>query len=709
MNFMPPERRLKIHILNSPRFQMFLASCLALFLELAVVRWLGSEIHIFAFLGSVPLITIFFALGLGAAIAKPRISIKRILPYIMPVILAFLGVTVFMPLSMVLLPTGNDTWVWNNSTAFVQVPAGVIWLAAIPYLITLVLYLSLVFILFFGIGEVLREKLEQFSKPLNAYAYDLVGSMAGILIFTIMSFLQLGPVWWTLFSFLLLSLIIKIPKPAIIVVIVAIVIVWGGISNAFWSPYYMIQIAPNIPIGSSKPDAINLYVNQAYFHQMIDLSSSSVAENATDSVITQGVADYNFPYRFVTNPGNVLVVGAGAGNDVASALRHDATHVDVVEIDPEILQLGKELHPEQPYSDPRVTLYVDDARSFFETTNKKYNTIVYGLLDSHASISSYSDVRLDNFVYTQEGFAAAKHHLAPSGSVVISFAAGDDWLLQRIATMLQSTYGENPLVFHRIRENEGGIFIVGNDLDTTPLKDPAVAALQINFSGPSQLPIPTDDWPYLYLENRAIPGVYLLTLLTVFILGLFLAKKIGGMTRTVAKTIFTQYASFFFLGAAFLLIEIKSIDQLSVLFGSTWIVNAAVIFGILLMAFLANAIVRSGKIIPKLFIVIGLFITLGLSYFISDSSFAGATIAEKFLLGGCFAALPLFFSGLLFSKLFRDIVDIPSAFGANLVGAFVGGLVENLGMITGIRALAIIAALFYILAIVFDKSKKIIE
>ncbi len=486
--------------LKNPRAQMFFASCLALFLELAVVRWLGSEIHIFAFLGNIPLILIFFALGFGAAMAKPRVSVRRGLPYAMPFILAFFGMTVFTVFSSVLLPTGSDVWVWNTSGAFLRTTPTQVAFAFVPYLLTLGFYLSMTFVLFFGIGEVLREKLQRFSSPLDAYAFDLAGSMAGVLIFTGMSFLQLSPVWWVLFGLLLLFLVIKIPRPAILIALIAVIIVWIGTSNAVWSPDYMIQVAPNVPAYGSKPDAINLYVNESYFHQMVDLSSSSVAEHATDSVITEAVADYDFPYRFITHLGSVLVVGAGSGNDVASALRHGATHVDVVEIDPGILQLGKELHPEHPYNDPRVTLHVNDARSFFETTDKKYNTIVYGLLDSHASISSFSDVRLDNFVYTQEGFAAAKQHLATGGSVVISFGAGDDWLLQRIETMIQGTYGQDPLVFHRIR-GYGGIFIVGDNLNPAPLKDPAVSGLLIKFDGPSKLPIPTDDWPYLYLQK----------------------------------------------------------------------------------------------------------------------------------------------------------------------------------------------------------------
>jgi hypothetical protein len=72
---------------------------------------------------------------------------------------------------------------------------------------------------------------------------------------------------------------------------------------------------------------------------------------------------YELPYRFVSTPGDVLVVGAGTGNDVAAALRHDAQHVDAVEIDPTILGLGRQFHPEHPYDSSRVSQHVDDARA----------------------------------------------------------------------------------------------------------------------------------------------------------------------------------------------------------------------------------------------------------------------------------------------------------------------------------------------------------
>ena len=59
-----------------------------------------------------------------------------------------------------------------------------------------------------------------------------------------------------------------------------------------------------------------------------------------------------------------MIIGAGSGNDVAAALRAGARHVDAVEIDPRINAIGRRFHPNQPYDDPRVSIHLDDGRSF---------------------------------------------------------------------------------------------------------------------------------------------------------------------------------------------------------------------------------------------------------------------------------------------------------------------------------------------------------
>ena len=51
----------------------------------------------------------------------------------------------------------------------------------------------------------------------------------------------------------------------------------------------------------------------------------------------------------------------------------------------------------------------------------------------------------------------------------------------------------------------------------------------------------------------------------------------------------------FLLGAAFLLLETRAVTQLSLLFGSTWIVNTSVFGGVLAMVLAANTVASHWK------------------------------------------------------------------------------------------------------------------
>ncbi|MFX5903498.1 hypothetical protein ABTE48_18780, partial [Acinetobacter baumannii] len=51
---------------------------------------------------------------------------------------------------------------------------------------------------------------------------------------------------------------------------------------------------------------------------------------------------------------DVMIIGAGSGNDLAHALRFGVERVDAVEIDPAIQDIGIHNHPDKPYQDPRV-------------------------------------------------------------------------------------------------------------------------------------------------------------------------------------------------------------------------------------------------------------------------------------------------------------------------------------------------------------------
>src|ERR1044072_509011 len=177
---------------------------------------------------------------------------------------------------------------------------------------------------------------QRFSKfvALEAYRLDILGALCGILTFAAVSLLSTPPVGWGvvivgLFCYLLWP--VGIWQSLIGVAIIGTLLFATLAPNTTWSPYYRILF---------HPDDLAIDVN-GIPHQTM--------ENVADSPL------YNEPYHLVDrSPGNVLVIGAGNGNDVAAALAAGATHVDAVEIDPAIQKLGAAPHPHPPYPHPRA-------------------------------------------------------------------------------------------------------------------------------------------------------------------------------------------------------------------------------------------------------------------------------------------------------------------------------------------------------------------
>src|SRR5262249_10547778 len=59
---------------------LFLASFLALYFELVVIRYLSTEIRVFAYLKNLALVASFFGIGLGMILADPRRTKKNLFP-----------------------------------------------------------------------------------------------------------------------------------------------------------------------------------------------------------------------------------------------------------------------------------------------------------------------------------------------------------------------------------------------------------------------------------------------------------------------------------------------------------------------------------------------------------------------------------------------------------------------------------------------------
>jgi hypothetical protein len=203
------------------------------------------------------------------------------------------------------------------------------------------------------------------------------------------------------------------------------------------------------------------------------------------------------------------------------------------------------------------------------------------------------------------------------------------------------------------------------------------------------VPITTDDWPYLYQQGRWIPRTYYSIAGLVFLLGLILYLQIGDARRHPPSLFF------FSMGAGFLLLETQVISRLALFFGTTWQVNGIVISALLIALLFANAVVsRTAGQLPRLLVLTGLLLGLALAYGIPFQRFSGSPAMV-----GTFAiiifAIPVFFAGILFATELRSELSPGNALGANVLGAVVGGLLENLSLLFGMRALLLVAMLLY--------------
>jgi hypothetical protein len=165
------------------------------------------------------------------------------------------------------------------------------------------------------------------------------------------------------------------------------------------------------------------------------------------------------------------------------------------------------------------------------------------------------------------------------------------------------------------------------------------------------------------------------------------------------------YLDLFFMGAGFLLLETKSVVQFALLFGTTWFVNALVFAGILLTILCAIEVERRTRIRRPGLLFSLLFAGLLLAGLVPASWLLSLATAPRFLAATALAFFPVFIANLVFAERFRDTADPTTAFGANLLGAMLGGVLEYLSLITGYRGLLVLAAVLYALAWVFGARK----
>ncbi len=224
---------------------------------------------------------------------------------------------------------------------------------------------------------------------------------------------------------------------------------------------------------------------------------------------------------------------------------------------------------------------------------------------------------------------------------------------------------------------------------------------------PYMTPPVTDDWPYMYLARPTIPLLFPLLAGMLLVLLAYARGTLKLPGEMNPRRWQRSSWHFFFLGAAFLLLEVQNISKASVVLGSTWVVNAVIISGVLGMVLLANLLVLRWPAIRLDLVFAGLLATVLGLYFIDLASFAFLPFATKALLVGALTTLPMLFSGIIFVKAFAltDAKDV--ALGANLIGSLVGAVLQSISFLVGIKALLLIVAAFYALAMVTKPLEKL--
>lgn len=685
-------------------FDLFLISSLGLFVELIFIRWAASELRMLAFYKNFALIAAFLGLGLGFAFRRRRASSKLferfffLLLTVNVILIQLIGRT---PVGeIILLNRANaQEFIWAG-TLELQSPQVALYLDLAFYALLLALYV-LITILFIPLGELTARKFAPF-RPLPGYTINVIGSLLGILVYSLISFLGWPPFAWFMVTavvgtyFLLQVNHRPFEQTAMATVPVLLTLLWPtGADITLWSPYYRIDIRPEY--ASYDNDILlgyELSVNKAWHQYLWNLSPEFVDKNydlAPDHFDSLS-AEYDTPFQTVSNLDDVLVVGAGTGNDVAAALRAGAKHITAVEIDPLILKIGQENHPEGPYSDSqRVKQVVQDARSFFRRDDHRYDLIVFGLLDSHTLFSTASSVRLDNFVYTKQSLAEARDLLKEDGILALSFGVPptNEWLGLRLFRTLTDVFGHPPQVYEF--PGQGILFLTALERLPELLIDHHLVKPRPDYVYQSELAPLSDDWPYLYLKGRTIPNTYLIGLTGAILISLILIRR-------VIPDFHQLDLHFFFMGAAFFLLETKSVTEMALLFGSTWIVNAVVIAAILTMIVLANLVVERFNLSDSNPFYVLLFITLLMNYFVPVNTYLGLPLAWRIILVSITQAIPLFFAGLIFAISFQKTTSVENTLGSNLLGAVLGGIFEYGSLILGIRSLYLLALVFYLLS-----------
>ncbi len=663
------------------RLRIFLVSFALLFFELLCIRWIPAYVRYLSYFTNFILLASFLGMGLG--ILSARRAAFRFPPF--PALLLALVAVVALNRFELNISTTDVLYFGSGTTGFARAES----------FILLPLIFSFVAAAFVPLARSLGLLLTQI-PPLTAYTFDILGGLAGTAVFFVIGYFALPPIYW----FTILGVIVLVLSrgdklvPSALLIVVAAGIALFLQRNTYWSPYYKITLTP------AKPSGYNVDVNSIGHQSMIPWQAKEPF--------------YRCVYELFPGASfqHALILGAGTGSDTATALANGVQSVTAVEIDPVIQNLGARLHPDHPYSDPRVKMVNADGRVFLRNTAEKFDLIIFALPDSLTLTSSITSLRLESFLFTQDSLAAARSALAPDGVLVLYNYYRESWLIEKLAGMVTRAFGRDSFVSTYGGQGRGAVIIngprlaqiSGAKLGRYRETAAAQASAELRVTGEGFMPATerrpaTDDWPFVYLPEKSFPTIYIKGLVVIAAISL---AAIFWIAPRQALRRFDWHM--FCLGAAFALLEVKALTTFALLFGSTWNVNSLVFFAILLsvlIAVLVNARFTFRRISIWYAILFG---TIALNLLIRPETLLLGNVFARYAVASLLAFAPVLFANVIFSNSFREVEQADVAFASNLLGIMLGGMLEYFSMLIGYHALLWAVAAFYALAMALRQS-----
>jgi len=750
---------------RKPYLRLLLLSFFLLFFELACIRWFGSTVVFLTFFTNIVLIATFLGMSVGLMTATRKINF---ITWTLPII----GVAAALSAGLL--------WLFNthpellkitvgNQIAPAQIYFGTEYHAqdiskvAIPMPVIAGVFFTLIALAFVGLGQEMGRAFDAIPNRLMAYTVDIIGSLFGISLFACFSFAWTSPlVWFSLAAVMMIYFVGRYWSGWQSVALVVLLAVTGFTSysdelggSLIWSPYYKVAFRPTHHLG--------INTNNIAHQNMEDMTANNQLYPLVHALNRDAG---QVPFE------NVMIIGAGSGNDVAAAMMSGVYRVDAVEIDRAIQSIGSDHHPNRPYDNVFVKCRFTDGRQWLKRNaanpNNRYDLAVYALVDSLVLHSGYSSLRLESFLFTKEAFGDVKANMKDGGVFAMYNYYRQGWVVGRLVETARETFGTEPLVFSFTDPHEGPqketisandsqansitFCLVGmpdvpggktnarieamraklkvsgtywlasrdhvarlvNGYSATPPVVPAatqpsdtVAATGVIFkeAHPAIVntdnigPLPTDDWPQLYLREPKLPKEVWTSMIVIGSLSLVILLAFSPKKALVPS------GRMFFLGAGFMLLETKGVVHMSLLFGATWITNSVVFFAILVMVLLANLFVLKMKPAKLWPFYLLLFATLAINALVPMSKFLELDGYARPIVSCAVIFIPVFFAGVIFGSSFEGSTRPDADLGWNIAGIIVGALAENFSVVIGFKSLIVVAIGFYLLSMPFVRRR----